>query len=235
MDYNSYLSRHLSPLRTPASSRHKKQWIAHNYRALLRGREDPNILEIGPGFGELLEYLIRDRGFSRVRAIDISEEAVRVCNGLFPGSTTKIDDPVPYLDGAPAAFDFIFSLQVLEHVPRDGVPGFLRAVRGALAEGGSAVIEVPNLANLVAGRFYHDSDWTHENGFNELSLRHVLAEAGFSRISIVPLRVPPCSPARVAQRILVGLADGAMSALYRLYLPSSRVVTAPVIAAIARK
>lgn len=231
-DNATYCSNHLAYLRGRLSRVHKQQWIVHNYGNLLRSRENARVLEIGPGFGELLEILARDFRMRSVRAIDISEEVVRLCNGILPGSTTKIDDPVDHLEDHKDAYDIIFMLQVLEHIPKDRVMDLLRALRGALASGGMAVIEVPNMSNALIGSHMHYSDWTHDCGFTEVSLHHVLAEAGFSRISISGLKVPPSSLGRMIQGGLVKLLDGMMSMAFRVYGPSRRVLLSPVIFAI---
>ncbi len=228
-----YCSSHLAYLRGRLSRDHKRQWIVHNYGNVLRSRENARVLEIGPGFGELLEILVRDFGMQSVRAIDISEEVVRLCNRIVPGSTAKIDDPMEHLENHKGAYDIIFMLQVLEHIPKDRVPGLLRALRGALASGGMAVIEVPNMANPLIGSHMLYSDWTHNCGFTQVSLHHVLAEAGFSRISISGLKVPPSSLGRMIQGGLVKLLDGMMSVAFRVYWPSRKVLLSPVIRAIA--
>ena len=60
----------------------------------------------------------------------------------------------------------------------------LSQIRQALAEGGTVVVRVPNMSNVLAS-FGRYGDATHVTGYTEYSLMQVLDQAGFENHHIV--------------------------------------------------
>ena len=87
----------------------------------------------------------------------------------------------------PAAYDVITMLDVLEHVPVERQIPCLRAVLAALRPEGRIILQVPN-ANAIGASRWRYIDFTHFSSFTEHSVSFVLANAGFSRITVP---VPP--------------------------------------------
>jgi SAM-dependent methyltransferase len=108
------------------------------------------------------------RWFGRVAGIDISEEAIRECARLFsaPNLEFSVFDPStqPFPD---ASFDCVFSFQVLEHVPIDQVPDYIRYIWRMLKPGGVGVVTTPNQANYVGG---HSGNPYHANEYSAAGL-----------------------------------------------------------------
>lgn len=190
-DFRDYLSRHYSHLGDQSRYREaKKRQLLHTYRRLLPSGLDAAMLEIGPGFGQLLEALRKDLGYRNAAAVDVSREVVDFCNGLLPGSTTYAEDTVAFLRANPAKWERVFVLHVIEHVPRPAVADFVDAIRGSLAPGGRVVIELPNAANMLTGSYLRWADLTHEWGYTEQSLRQLLETAGFTQVECFEERIP---------------------------------------------
>ena len=188
--YSSYMSAYYA--RDPRAARtheRKLAWLQHNYSSYLVQGAAVHCLEIGPGKGELLEWLSA-RGM-QVHAIDLSEEVVEHCNHVLPGSVELVTDSIEYLRSHVDKFDLIFMLHVLEHVRKQDVLPLLRAVRMALKPGGRLVVEVPNMAHPLIGVYMRYVDFTHEVGFTSESLEFVLVSSGFADVVTRPAEMPP--------------------------------------------
>lgn len=234
--FRDYLTRHYAHLGDQARHREgKKRQLRHTYRRLLPANLDAEMLEVGPGYGQLLEALRRDLGYRRAVAVDLSREVVDFCNGLMPGSTTYAEDPLAWLRSQPARFERIFVLHVLEHVPVGAVGELARALLGALRPGGVLVVELPNMANLWTGGYLRHADLTHESGYTEHSLRQLLESAGFTDVRCFEERIPPAGAKGVAAIVFRALARFAQRVVYKGYeLPVPRVLSPGLCASAVR-
>lgn len=234
--FEQYLTRHYAHVGDQAKHRAgKKRGLHRTYAPWLPADRGAPMLEIGPGYGQLLELLRRDLGYGAAVAVDVSREVVEFCNGLLPGSTTHVTDTVAYLAAHPARFERVFALHVLEHLPKDGALALAGAVRAALAPGGRFVVEVPNMANLFTGTFLRDADFTHEAGYTELSLRHLLESAGFEDVRCFEERLPGGGLKGAAAAAFRAAMGAAQKLVYRGYeLPVPRV-TGPSLCAVAAR
>lgn len=233
--FNDYLTKHLSTIRDSSARKHRKQWFSHNYKQLLPTDHSVRILEIGPGYGELLELLIQDCHYTNVRAIDMSQEVVTLCNKIAPNGVEKVDNSVEFLEQHPCQYDLIFMLQVLEHVHKSNIIPLLEAIYHSLSPGGKLIVEVPNMANPITGSYIRYADFTHEVGFTDVSLRYVLQCAGFSQISLFELKVPTVSLGRIFQAGAQKLLNVVFDLIAKIYLPSRHQILSPTIYAIAIK
>ncbi len=192
-------------------------------------------MEIGPGLGALIGYLHGRRGYSNIRAVDVSPEVVSACNQVLPGSTMLAEDTVDFLRNKPGEFDLVLMLHVLEHIPEEDVTSTLEAVRGALKKDGRLIVEVPNVAHPVVGTYIRYRDFTHTTGFTDDSLAFVLRNAGFENVAVYGCRMPRSNPARFIQRTLQDSVELLAGLLLRIYLPPVRVNLAIAIGACATK
>ncbi|MCS7232156.1 MAG: class I SAM-dependent methyltransferase [Elusimicrobiota bacterium] len=150
-----------------------------NYRKWFPSDKNANLLDIGIGRGEMLKCF-EDWGYTNYIGIDISQDCVNFCKSL--GLKCKlVNDATDFLLENAESYDLITIIDVLEHIPRERVIPFLKAVHKALKEGGIAIIQVPNLA-APEGYLHHFNDFTHYVGYNEHSLRQVLIASGFRNI-----------------------------------------------------
>jgi len=233
-DYKEYLSNHLSKMTDSKTRENKKHWISYNYKNFLPEDKNSKILEIGPGFGELLEFLI-DNQYHNIQAVDLSQEVVDFCNGIKPGCAVKVDNTISFLKKDPEKFSMIFLFQVLEHIPKKDVVDFLCALRSALCENGKIIIEVPNIANNIVGVYSFFSDFTHEVAYTKLSLNYVLNMAKFSEIKIYELKVPLVSVKRIIQACLQKAINVVLLIINKIYLPSQKHCLSATIFAVVKK
>src|SRR3989442_1841253 len=116
--FGNYLTSYLSKVGGQTDSRDRRKVVlSHNYKKLLPVSLDARILEIGPGYGEWIELLVRDLKYEHVSAIDVSQEVVDYCNSIVPGSTKWVDDTSTFLAAHVGVFDCISLMHVLEHIP----------------------------------------------------------------------------------------------------------------------
>lgn len=161
--------------------------MEREYSRFLPKNTNAAILDVGCGMGHFLSYL-KHHGFTNAVGVDHSPEQVACC--LSAGlPVSKIDDIFIFLNSQKNAYDFILLSDVLEHFYKDEVMQVLEGLRGALREGGTLVLRVPNMSgvNGLNGRYI---DFTHEVGFTESSLKQVLMCSGFKNIRIEDNKVP---------------------------------------------
>lgn len=147
-----------------------------------RGITGGRLLEIGCGFGYLLEAA---RPFFSFRAgTDYSpgavREAARAADTVYLGGLEAIDPG--------ERFDVVVLNQVIEHVYRP--VAFLRELRERLSPGGRIVLATPDMNSPL--RYLLGSRWPsykipeHVLYFDRASLTRTLREAGFDSIARIP-------------------------------------------------
>ena len=233
--YHHYLSHHFGLGASSASRRRRIDSLACNYGNHLPDHRGAQILEIGPGLGELLEYLCHNRGYTAVSAIDLSAEVAERCNLVVPGSTEVVRDSVAFLESNAGRFELIFAFHLLEHIPKPEIVRFLQAIRAALAPGGRVFIEVPNMANPLVGLNIRYADFTHEVGFTESSLSFALRSAGFSEVSVFGIRIARNSVSKIIQSAAQATVNLLLRLMIRVYLPTQRQLLHIAICGVARK
>jgi len=177
------------------------------------GRKDARILEIGCGKGYFLKVL-RDRGYTDLHGIDLSEMDVDIARTVFAIPNVCAAGAVPFLSMRPGTFDAIFAKDVLEHIPREDVGPFLEAARNALAPGGTAIFQVPNMDWAMSSHERY-MDWTHESGFTRESLGQVM-RMFFPKVEI--FKVSYVFPRTLRERVSAGLVRRLYLSLCRFHL-----------------
>jgi 2-polyprenyl-3-methyl-5-hydroxy-6-metoxy-1,4-benzoquinol methylase len=142
-----------------------------------------NVLDLGCGRGEFLE-LLRAAGIP-ARGIDVSPESVALCRTK--GLEVQAADLFAYLEQPESACDGIFCAQVVEHLPPERLPGFVRLAASRLERGGIIAIETPNPECLAifASHFYLDP--THTRPVPHPLLIFYLEEFGVGGIEVKKL------------------------------------------------
>ncbi len=145
------------------------------------------LLEVGCG-GGLLAIEMARRG-RRVLGIDVSarilEQARRRAHGT-PGLTFAISQGTE-IPAHHRSFDFVYSVEVLEHLHAEDVAAHLREVFRVLAPGGRYWLLTPNRLDTIssaqrfgvdvaASRDIHLKEWTYAE------LAHQLRRAGFASL-----------------------------------------------------
>ncbi|PYT26982.1 MAG: hypothetical protein DMG57_19625 [Acidobacteria bacterium] len=149
------------------------------YVPLFSGRKD--VLDIGCGRGEFLA-LMHEAGVP-ARGVDLSREWVALC--VQKGLRAEVADLFRYLGDLPDfALDGIFCAQVVEHLPPDRIPEFIRLAAQKLVRDGLIVIETPNPECLAifATHFYLDP--THTRPVPHSLLAFYMEEHGLGGIEL---------------------------------------------------
>ncbi len=235
VEYDGYLSNYYGHVSASSTLEWNVISAFHHHGHHFPTDKSAAILEIGPGFGNMIEALQTRRGYKNIKAIDISPEVASQCNRVLPGSTELVADTAEFLQKHPQEFDFILMLHVLEHVPKDHVVALLRAIQGALRPGGKLIVEVPNAAHPVAGVKNRYADFTHTVGFTDRSLEFVLLSAGFSEVSVYGCKILRKSLTRLMQRTAQDVVELFLGLLLRLYIPSQPIILASLLGACATK
>ena len=97
----------------------------------------PRVLDIGCGHGEFLQ-LLTEQGHDAV-GIDIDPAMVATCRER--GLTAYEGDAISWLQGQEAAFDAIFSSNVIEHLDAPTVQALIQRAHTALRPGGLLLID----------------------------------------------------------------------------------------------
>lgn len=156
-------------------------WLAPAIAHLPR---DAQVLDYGCGFGLLTNYLLQR--FPKAQGVDASEQQVSVARGRnLPVTHVPIADFAEWAQRHEGAFDVIFLMDVLEHVPPAEQIRFLRRLVATLRPQGQIFIKVPNASSLLAARWRY-IDWTHLASFTEASLEFVCRHAGLDDFVALP-------------------------------------------------
>lgn len=98
-----------------------------------------SILDVGCGEGNVLASLAG--GTRRLLGIDTSEQAIQFARAFHP----DIEFRVGRLEGLEETFDLVLAIEVLEHIPDEEIPGFLRSIHSRLGDRGRFLLTVPTV------------------------------------------------------------------------------------------
>lgn len=147
--------------------------VARYWRLVAPARR---VLDVGCGQG----------GFGRgkpdpeieVFGVDVDPIAVEAASRF--EIATRVDLDASVLPFETASFDAVFAKDVLEHLVRPWL--LLAEIRRVLVPGGRIVVSVPM---EYAAKVW--SDYTHVRGFTEDAVAHLLEDAAFDVVQVVPM------------------------------------------------
>ena len=136
-----------------------------------------SVLDYGCGFGHLVSYL-SDK-FDQVSGVDSSRQQISIAlkNNL-PVELLQESEYEVWCNRNIEAFDIIFLMDVLEHIPLEYQIQFLKNLGKTLKKKGIIYIKTPNANSLLSSRWRY-IDWTHHTSFTERSLEFILHNSGF--------------------------------------------------------
>lgn len=141
----------------------------------LRLKQSACVADVGTGTGMGLRML-RDLGFSDVRGVDMSDEAIRYCAQKGLGAVEKGSAcELPFAD---ATVDLVCATDVIEHVDDDNLA--LREITRVLKPGACVLITVPAFMSLWG---QHDENAHHKRRYQMRPLLAQIRAAG-----LVPAR-----------------------------------------------
>lgn len=146
------------------------------------------ILDVGCGRGWLTN-LLAARG--NVLGVDPVQAGVDRAHELFPALEFRAVDTTRLVaEGLGATFDVAVSSEVIEHVPSEAKPAFLRSIRDLLAPGGLAVLTTPR-GELRAWCARHGgAQQPIEHWLTEAELAGLARDAGFEVVAADRVFVP---------------------------------------------
>lgn len=157
----------------------------YRYRKLLKPiKKDSYFLEVGPGNGDFVKYLIK-QGF-KGEAIDISQKSIEdLKKDLGDHTNVIIKKDSIFTYRTKKKYDLISAFEVLEHIKDD--VGAIRRIYSLLNPGGKFLVSIP--ARM--------KEWTnidvikgHYRRYEREELYKKLKEAGFRKIHIVDYGFP---------------------------------------------
>jgi cyclopropane fatty-acyl-phospholipid synthase-like methyltransferase len=138
-------------------------------------------LDIGCGWGQFLWWL-RERGYAAAEGIDVGDEQVKQCHSLGLRAR-RVEDSAAFLKENAASFDVITMHHVIEHMEAAVGLELLRAIYGALREGGRVILQTPNM-NATSANYTRYIEMTHVTGYTDSSLAEILQMAGFRDVRV---------------------------------------------------
>jgi 2-polyprenyl-3-methyl-5-hydroxy-6-metoxy-1,4-benzoquinol methylase len=164
-------------------AREQMPWLPEDSNAL--------IVDVGCAWGTLLLEM-RQLGYGNLMGVEVDEELAIEARARFGGGeTVRIvrSDAIEFFESTNLRADRVTMFHVLEHFQAKEGARLLAAIRGCLhPDRGHVVIEVPNMS-AITGANMQCSDLTHATAFTEFSLRQLLDNAGYERVSV--LCTPP--------------------------------------------
>lgn len=135
-------------------------YLADRVRALAPA----SLLDVGCGDGRLLSILVEH--VAECHGVDLSTSAIRFARAFVP----KAHFAERAADSLERTFDVVTAIEVLEHIPDDGVAAFLRTLAARCRPGGTVLLSVPT-TNVPLNR-------KHYRHYDEALLRQQLADSG---------------------------------------------------------
>jgi 2-polyprenyl-3-methyl-5-hydroxy-6-metoxy-1,4-benzoquinol methylase len=135
------------------------------------------IADVACGYGRLIRYFAK-RGYTDVRGVDVSQEQVDIARTI--SSRVELGEATEFLGRNSGEFALITALDIIEHLDKNELLGFLDACHRALRPGGALIVQTPN-ADSPWSLGVRYGDFTHEVCLNPESLKTLLVVCGFSK------------------------------------------------------
>lgn len=182
----SYLQ-YLKSIQDPKTFSRKVAYINYNFKSFIPLPKESKILEIGPGLGEFI-YLLNKNKYFQIDIVDNDKDIRDYISKKFK----IVNAYQPKELAITKKYDLIFLLQVFEHIPKKKYREYLNFLYNHLNKKGKIILTVPNGGNPLS-TVERYSDLTHESIFTENSLRELPNYADLSncKIKIQPYKIPP--------------------------------------------
>lgn len=224
----TYFDLHWRERFNPAAFARRVRTLHRNYGRYLPANREACIVEIGPGFGEMLRYL-SERGYSRVAAVDNDAALVAALNRHGFTGASCVQDTASFLRERAGQYDCVIALHVLEHFDSATGADLLRAIHAALAPSGTIILEVPNMANFITAPYARWADYTHRHGYTAESLAAAVRAAGFDVHACFGVRRAIGSLGEAVAFAVQGFTTAVAWALLKANYPGAEIIAAPAV------
>lgn len=160
----------------------------------------PNIIDIGCGFGSLV-HALQQQGYQKVRGIDLSPDQVAEAEKIGIKGVEQAD-LIEYLKKHPNTFDVIIGIDIIEHFSKDELVEILEIIQLGLCSKGIAVFRTPN-ADALFSSLYMFGDFTHETILNNSSAEQLFHSTGFSKVTVTGSCMKIKNPIKEFLRIIL--------------------------------
>lgn len=193
---------HLAPLYQKNTFSRKVDYLNYNIGKILSKaiKKGGDVLEIGPGMGEMVYYLNKKKFFN-IDILDVDKSVLDYVSSRFKvrksytANIERLTNKVWY--------DSIVAIQVLEHLPVERHPKVLGILFKRLRKNGELIFVVPNSGNPL-GIVERYADLQHTTSFTEQSVKDLIRESGISSYKLIigGYRIPPYNITNVLRIIL---------------------------------
>lgn len=191
---NNYIQ-HLQQLSNPQTFKRKKEYIDYNLKSYFKeiGFRDIEVLEIGPGLGELEAYL-NERGVFLIDIVDNDKSVLNYVTKKYKIKNSFLIKGISKLDQKISQYDLILLMQVLEHLPVNQQSKILKILYKHLNKNGFLAVVAPN-GNNPLGLVERYGDIQHTTCFTEQSFKDLINISGIKNyeIKIIGYEIPPYS------------------------------------------
>ncbi|MEW6408077.1 MAG: class I SAM-dependent methyltransferase [Patescibacteria group bacterium] len=167
---------------------------------------DSLILDIACGVG-YLEYYLLKKGFTKIHAIDLSEEQIKIAKNKLQEFRCDFSNKVKFyaidafeylktnlLPPPPSgiiknSYTVIAMIDLLDHLEKDKVIEILDLSKHALQDKGFICIRVSNACTPMFPSFFY-SDFTHKTPFTLSSIQQCFSLTGFKVINMNYEKIP---------------------------------------------
>lgn len=212
----------------------QERYFRKNYLPYLPKDKNARIVDLGTGLGHVLFFLKR-AGYNNILGVDVGHEVIEFCREhKFPVEEEEI---VTWLKQHRESADALVLNDVLEHQTKPEMWSMLEAMRDALKPGGVVLIKVPNMGNPLLGNDSRYLDITHQNGFNENSLRQALFMAKYTKVDVIgpDIYVTDNPIVNVICRAIAAVLDVIFYGIFKFYGRTETKIFRKNILAIAQK
>ncbi|MGE5541239.1 MAG: class I SAM-dependent methyltransferase [Bacillota bacterium] len=174
-------------------------------------RNPKSLLDIGCGEGKLILELESALPSTTLTGIDFSERAIAFARAFCPDVTFEVAR-LETLAARNATFDAFTSVEVIEHIPPDELPGFLSTASKILSPGGVGIITTPSTNRPLVAKHYQHFD--EEKLRTLLSPHFEILEIGYLNKKAFGVEV---IQRLLANRLFILNQSQFVRSLYRLY------------------
>jgi len=213
--YKKYISTFKTELieRDESKKNEYFDWCDYTYgKYIYNLPKSSNILDLGSGSGEFLEFL-QKKGYKNVYGVDISIEQIELAKKK--GIDSFQGDFVEFLKSTSIKFDLITGFSIIEHLYKDEILELMPLLNKSINKSGIVILETANGHGLFPGYPIY-GDFTHISIFNPDSLRQVLSYGDFEVIDEIEIYPKPTGIKGVIQRKLWGFIKNLANIIRRI-------------------
>lgn len=145
--------------------------------------QQPVILDIGCGFGQMLNAL-KEKKLKNLEGIEMLPEASDYCKDKLQLNVQCTGDIIGFAENNKNRYDLIIMSHVLEHIPKVNIIDTLKAIKKMLQTNGKFILMVPN-GQAPINSYWMWEDFTHHLLFTSGSVSYALKAAGFNKVSFL--------------------------------------------------